>query len=57
MAKAITIELSDAECAALNRFTASHPGDLSHEAAAHILVREALVSMGDLAPDADAREA
>jgi hypothetical protein len=52
MAREITIHLSDPECAALDRFTSSHPGDLSHEAAAHILLREALIGMGDLASDA-----
>ena len=56
MAKAVTIELSDAECAALNLFTSSHPSDLSHEEAAHLLLRDALVSLGDLEPGAEKDE-
>ncbi len=47
---AVILELSPAECAALNLFLMAHPADLTPSDDAHLLLRDALIGMGDLDP-------
>ena len=46
--RAVTVILTDAEDDALDRFLTAHPVDLTRAEGAHLLLREALIGLGDM---------